>query len=136
MGSSFTNIQVRTKNADAVKAALEKAKILPAFVAARAESDWVSVYPRETESQDGETLKRIANELSREVNTGVFGVLVHDSDIFMYVLCENGQLIDEYDSDPGYFDGRNVMPSGGKMEALQKYCVPGTTVEELAKVFT
>src|SRR5262245_45629482 len=106
MGSSYTNIQVRSKDQQAVIDAVQNADALPAYVSPVSSTGWVSVYPRSTEDQDDEDLKQIANQLSQNLNTGVFGLLVHDSDIFMYVLSENGTLKDQYDSDPGYFDGK------------------------------
>jgi len=135
MGSSYTNIQVRSRDFERVVDSLRKTSTLPSYVSKPCDRGWISVYPRATESQDPKILRSIAESLSRDLETGVFGLLVHDSDLFFYVLFEEGRLADEYDSDPGYFDGSNVAPSGGNMQAVARYCLPGTTIKELSESF-
>jgi hypothetical protein len=66
----------------------------------------------------------------------VFGFMVHDSDIFAYVFADKGKISDEYDSEPGYFEGEESEPSGGIPAVILPYCVPGTepsALEELLK---
>ncbi len=133
MGTFFTNIQVRSNDPKAVREALVKIDATPAFLS-KAEGGWVSAYPHETESQSEEDMKRICSELSRAINTGVLGVTVHDSDVFHYVLAENGSIVDEYDSCPGYFEGTDEEPSGGVVTKLLPYCVAGTDSIELEKL--
>jgi hypothetical protein len=137
MGSSYTNLQVRSRDYERVVRSLEEASVLPVFLSQPCDRGWISVYPRVTESQDPDKLRSIAELLSRELETGVFGLLVHDSDLFWYILYENGRLTDEYESDPGYFDGEDDSPpSGGNMQAVVRYCLPGTTIKELAETFS
>lgn len=136
MGSSYTNLQLRTRDFDRVVSILHDGNILPAYVSSACERGWISVYPRSSESQDPQILRTLAMSLSKQLDTGVFGFLVHDSDLFWYVLCESGRQVDEYESDPGYFGGEDVSPSGGNMQAVARYCVPGTTIKDLTETFT
>ena len=136
MGSSFTNLQVRSTDHDRVVGAMQEAEVLPAYVSTPSTSGWISVYPRTTEDQDEEGLKDIAKMLSEKLGTAAFGVLVHDSDIFMYFAAENGLLVDEYNSDPGYFDGKNVKPTGGDMDFLARFSQPEFSKADLVSTFS
>jgi hypothetical protein len=97
MGSFYTNVQVKSDEPEAVMSAVEGCGALPAYVSRKAHNGWTSVYPKATESQDGAVLADIASKLSQALSTGAVGMLVHDSDIFQYVLCENGSKVDQYD---------------------------------------
>lgn len=136
MGSSYTNLQVRSRDYDRVVSVLRTENALPVYLSKPCDRGWISVYPRSTESQNPQLLRSLAERLSKELETGVFGFLVHDSDFFWYVLYENGKQCDEYESDPGYFDGDNLGPSGGNMQAVVRYCIPGTTIKELTETFS
>ncbi len=56
---------------------------------------------------------------------------IYDSDVFWYVLYDRGEVIDAYDSAPGYFNSPGQAPQGGNVERLQRYSVNGTTVQDL-----
>lgn len=133
MGSSYTNIQVNCDDQNSVKKALAQISHLPAYVS-KQKNGWVSAFPSETEDQSDETMRRICGQLSGALKTGVIGITVHDSDIFLYALAENGQVVDEYNSCPGYFDGNDDTPSGGNVQKLLPYCKTGTTEEALKKL--
>src|SRR2546425_9700041 len=64
---------------------------------------WVSVYEERTSLQDDEEIVRLARELSSHLEKPVIGFLVHDSDVLRYWLFEAGQLRDQFDSLPDYF---------------------------------
>jgi hypothetical protein len=134
MGSFFTNIQVRSEDYDGVVDALRNCNGFPVYISKVPHKGWISIYPESTESQDSDLLKKIVTSLSRYLETGVFGLLVHDSDLFWYVLSERGKVLDEYDSEPGYFSGSEVGPTGGDLEALRRYCVDGTTTDDLSNL--
>src|SRR5580704_7213320 len=102
MGASFTNYQVRSTDANAVATALAPLVNSRAYVSPVC-GEWVTVYDEATESQDSKILIKLAKELSKALKTEVFGFLVHDSDIAVYYLCQNGALVDEFDSCPDYF---------------------------------
>ncbi len=42
---------------------------------------------------------------------------VFDSDVVMYTLCRNGEVLDQYDSAPGYPDS-DGLPKGGDAAVL------------------
>src|ERR1700679_2096902 len=108
MGASFTNCQVRSTDANAVATVLASLVKSRAYISP-ASGGWVTVYDEATESQDSKLLIKLAKELSKTLKTEVFGFLVHDSDIAVYYLCQNGELVDEFDSCPDYF-GNKVSP--------------------------
>lgn len=127
MGSFFTSVHVRHPNKKVVMKAVDTTQCVPAFVT-DAENGWVTVFPQMTENQDYDLLINVTKALSRELKTPTVGTLVHDSDIFKFVVCEKGQVIDEYDSCPDYFDdSEQSTPTGGNPETLAAISTSGTT---------
>jgi hypothetical protein len=102
MGAFFTNCNVRTTDTKKCAKALESSSGLRALMT-DSMNGWVTVYDEESESQDIEILRRLAKKLSAELKSAAIGVLVHDSDIFQYLIYENGELVDQFDSKPDYF---------------------------------
>jgi hypothetical protein len=134
MGSFYTSIHVRSETREDVLQAIRDCKLQPAYVSVRPHAGWFSIFPKSTEAQDQNLLRKLTGDLSKQLNSAALGMLVHDSDIFWYVLCEAGKVADVYDSDPGYFGGSERPPSGGDVVKLAKYCVPNTSVIELKKI--
>ena len=102
MGAFFTNYHIRKTDASRC------AKALAAAIRSRAlitdsKNGWTTVYDEESESQDVNVLHRLAKDLSSKLKTAVIAMMVHDSDIFVYLVYEDGELIDQFDSKPDYF---------------------------------
>lgn len=133
MGSFFTNFHARSMDQDAVVRAVRYAGAVPAYVSASG-GGWISVYPEPAESQDEALIQKIAQTLSTALHQAVFAFLVHDSDIFAYWLYDQGKKSDVYDSAPGFFEGKALKPKGGKPAMLLRYCMPGTSEEQLKKL--
>jgi hypothetical protein len=134
MGASFTNCQVRSSDANAVATVLAPLLKLRAYISP-ASGGWVTVYDEATESQDSKLLIKLAKELSKALKTEVFGFLVHDSGIAVYYLCQNGELVDEFNSCPDYFGNEVSAAEGecarGVTEKLLPLAVAGTTREQI-----
>jgi tetratricopeptide (TPR) repeat protein len=101
MGTSFGSILIRTENFDAVRAALERVARDNdcKFQAGPALRGWVSVFP-----SDGGQSNHLLAEIARHLKNDFFHLTVHDDDIFSYLFYRDGQLLDEYNSCPDYFD--------------------------------
>jgi len=80
----------------------------------------VVVFDEQSDEQDSAVIKEFASHLSHELHCPVLAVLNHDDDIFWYQLYLNGELADEYDSSPGYFDpsAEPSVPAGGNAKKL------------------
>jgi ankyrin repeat protein len=102
MGASFTNYHVREVDAGACAKALTTLISSRAFVT-DSQNGWTTVYDERSDSQDIEVLRGLAKGLSSKLKTAVIATMVHDSDIFVYLIYENGELIDQFDSKPDYF---------------------------------
>jgi hypothetical protein len=109
MGNFYVNHTVANTTVEAVA----KVMIGRPCIIASAENNYVVVYDAESDTQDPEVISELGEKLSRDLNTSVFAVLNHDDDILFFQLFENGEVTDEYDSCPGYFDGGDMHPSGG-----------------------
>lgn len=132
MGSFLTNLHVRLADQPAVIEGLRKAKGLPACISP-VRSGWVSVFPQSTESQEQKVIENLTSEVSRQTRALTVSFLIHDSDIFRYVL-RDGDLRDDYDSDPGYWDDPDRPPAGGDVKLLMRYLPKGISARELKAV--
>jgi hypothetical protein len=108
----------------------------PVFISPPA-SGWVTVYDATSDEQDLDELHRLAMALSRGLRTAVFTFLVHDSDVLMYLLFENGQLADEYNSVPDYFGEAGEADEEryrGDPSVVLRHCRAGTTAADVERV--
>lgn len=141
MGTTYSNCQVRTDSQEAVVAALTGLLKEPAYVAP-AVNGWVGVYPEGKRTD----LDKLAKQLSTKLSYPVLSWNVYDSDVFFYTLYESGEMRDEFNSDPSYFERQRaegddsedepVDPAQvrGKPEILLTLCVPGTTLAAIRAV--
>jgi hypothetical protein len=127
MGSFYTNITLRTTDTEHVAAALRQAR-RAALIAPPIRGCTV-VYDEASEKQDIKVLQALATHLSRACVCPTLAVLNHDDDVFMYLLCEGGKVVDEYYSAPNYFDDDadpDAPPTGGDADRLSMmFGVPG-----------
>jgi hypothetical protein len=116
MGSFYTNYTLKGPSQQAVARALagRTALVTPE------QDGCVVAFDEESDQQDQEVISGLALRLSKELRCPVLAVLNHDDDIFWYQLYLNGQLADEYDSSPGYFDSDAAPsePVGGNTQVL------------------
>lgn len=116
MGNFYTNYTLRGPSQQVIAAALTGRSA----IVTRAQDDCVVVFDEESEEQSQEVISGLASRLSRELLCPVLAVLNHDDDVFWYQLYVNGELADDYDSSPGYFDpsANSSEPVGGDAQKL------------------
>ncbi|HWX18482.1 MAG TPA: hypothetical protein VN578_01125 [Candidatus Binatia bacterium] len=132
MGGHYGTIHVRTQDREPVRAAVETlaAGGKRRFLIAPPLDGWVTVFP-DKNGQDSKVSKKLAKALPDKT---LIHCLVHDDDIFAYWLYEAGDLVDAYDSCPGYFSGKKTPASGGNVEALRHLLPDAGKIEELKKL--
>jgi hypothetical protein len=144
MGVFFANFHVRSDEAARVAAAVTasgatKFRVLPS------QRGWVAVYEDRASSQDDQWIRQLANDLSARLQTACVAFLVHDSDIACYWLTDRGELLDEYNSCPEYFEPPTTDADRqraeadrtrlqGDVEVFFRYCRPGLDKEKIDKV--
>ena len=116
MGSFYTNYTVYGTNHRDVAEALagRTAIVTPEH------NGCVVVFDKESDEQDVSKIATLASKLSRVLKTSVLALLNHDDDILWYQFYQNGELADEYNSAPGYFDptAEPSPPVGGSPQVL------------------
>lgn len=122
MGEFFTNFHAKTSDRVAVEDVL---KTFGPYFISDSENDWVSFFPQASEEQDQAIIDEISAKVSAKIEGAVFSFLVHDGDVFQMTLAKSGILVDSYDSDPGYFDGKNRKPKGGELSVILPHCKAG-----------
>ncbi|AKF08998.1 hypothetical protein [Sandaracinus amylolyticus] len=128
MGAFFTNVQVRSRDLDAIARAIRteaRQRGMDELDASSAASPdrsvlvlppdgggWIAIYDESTEGQDGNVLGALAVATSRAAGDYAITVTIHDSDVLFLELYRDGARIDRVDSNPGYFGGRGTKPTG------------------------
>ena len=118
MGSFYTNFTLRGPSQQAVAALLagRSAIVTPE------QNGYVVVYDEESDDQNHEVISELASQLSQAFRCPLLAVLNHDDDILWYQFYIKGELIDEYDSSPGYFDPSADEPDPPAGGDAQKLC--------------
>ena len=116
MGNFYTNFTLRGPEQEAVVKALagRSAMVTPK------RTGCVVVFDEECDEQDMELIATVGKELSGKLDCPVLAVLNHDDDVLWYQLWWNGELADEYNSCPSYFEASEEPsgPAGGNAEKL------------------
>ena len=116
MGNFYTNYTLRGPSQQKVAAALSgrKAVVTPEH------DGCVVAFDELSDKQDMEVIAELAANLSAQLSCSVLAVLNHDDYILWYQLYVKGELADEYDSSPSYFDpqAEPSAPAGGDAQKL------------------
>jgi hypothetical protein len=115
MGNFYVNYTLRGPSQAEVAKCFEgrAAYVTPA------QNNYIVAYDEASEDQDLQVISALAGELSKELSCSVLAVLNHDDDVLWYCLFTNGNLADEYNSSPGYFEsGEPSAPEGGDANKL------------------
>lgn len=116
MGANYGSIHIFTVDTGQVRTALEQlsSDLNIKFLLAPPKRGWIAVFP-EQHGQDFTVSKR----LSEIVDVPLLHCLVYDDDIFCYHYFEKGQIVDQYNSCPGYFSEEST-PRGGTVSCLKE----------------
>jgi hypothetical protein len=115
VGISYSNITLKGSDQQHVAAYLKQQR-RQAFVAPSVDG-YIVIFDKKADERE-QALQSLAVDLSISFQNVAFAVLVHDGDVFAYWLYDVGQLLDNYNSAPSYFDTApsSVLPTGGNAE--------------------
>ncbi len=116
MGSFYVSFVTRGPDQAAVAKCLQSAK-RKAFVSLTIKAITV-FFDKESDTQKESVIASLGQQASKELKAPVLAVLNHDDDILAYWLFDGGNLIDEYNSCPGYFTDGDNTPTGGDAKRL------------------
>lgn len=134
MGAFLVNVHVQTEDQASLVHALHDMSIARSWVTPASEG-WSTLYEERASTQDDEWIRELSRSLSTRLETRAVAFLVHDSDFFCYWLFDRGELVDEFNSCPDYFDdGAAGEGSAGQPEVLLRFCRPGHRVEEIERI--
>jgi WD40 repeat protein len=134
MGAFFGSIHFHTDDRSAVKKLLEQiaAKQKARFLIGPALRGWIGVYPSGSGQDEG-----ISRTLAKRFPGELLHMLVHDDDIFAYFFYREGQLVDQYNSCPDYFEESSESEreeARGRPELLAYLLPAGTPIDELTSL--
>src|SRR5688572_23459580 len=116
MGNFYTNYTIRGRIQQEIASAFSgrSAIISPEH------NGCVVAYDEKSEAQDFQIITELGSRLSLDLGAPVLAAVVHDDAILFFQLYENGEMSDDYDSSPGYFDpdAEPSAPNGGDAERL------------------
>jgi hypothetical protein len=135
MGAFYGSVHVRTGETADLRRVLEElaADGKTRFLMGRPASGWTAVYP----SGGGQDFA-ISAAIAARLAGPVIHLLVHDDDLFAYRLYDAGGVIDEYDSNPDYFQPSppaRWKETEGRPEALAALAGGGDPAE-LARILS
>ncbi|MBM7568630.1 hypothetical protein [Paenibacillus sacheonensis] len=158
MGAFFANVQVFTGSMDNGEAVLHIQSAIRSWMKQtgyeeipendHSEADrtflvgevyngrWLTVYDQELASQDG-TLEELAAFISRESSAPTVGVLVHDSDLMLLRLFEQGKRIDTVVNDLTMYNemfGKS-RKRNGSLNKWKPFLLPGRSEQELRQAW-
>jgi hypothetical protein len=117
MGTFLTNITLRGVSPSQVSAWLRKNK-RRAFVSEEVRGCTI-VCDCDCDEQEAETLADLAASLSKDLGCPALAAMVHDSDVLLLMLFEQGRVVMDYNSAPAYFeDAEPEPPEGADAAAL------------------
>ena len=133
MGAFYGSIHVRSDDVATLRRALEAIAAAKGtrFLMAPPLGGWTCVFP----SDHGQDVA-ISAAIADRIPGPVLHLLVHDDDVFAYTLYDSGGPIDEYSSDPDYFEPsppERWDATAGRPEALAALA-PNGDPAELARV--
>ena len=117
MGASYSNITLHGPERGRIIQALE-ARGRQAYVGPAADG-FVVVFDEQSED-DPELGAELARELTSELGGVALAAMVHDDDVFLYSLARDGQVVDRYDSWPGFPDGPGTPPARAGFTARRR----------------
>lgn len=131
MGNFYQTLHLRHPDDAAIHGALADAVRRNRFrcwIAPR-HGPWITLFPHNDVS-----VGALARGLSETLKTEAVATLVHDSDVFYYLIARNGAEIDEFASDPAYF-GSAGASAVGNPDTLAHLLAPSFTREQLERWF-
>ena len=99
MGSTYSNVTLRGPSQAQVVQAVREAGMVA--VVSPTDKGLTVVYDCRCE-EDPDVLPVVTRWLSHRFACAAWGVYVFDSDVVLYTLCRGGEVLDRYDSSPGY----------------------------------
>src|SRR4051812_3356265 len=140
MGAFVVNLHVRTEDRQGL-AREARALAEGGCWVAEPKDGWAAVYEERASGQDDNWIRQLGAELSDRLDAPAVAFLVHDSDFFCYWLFEHGEVVDEFNSCPDYFDDDDSdddepAASGVRPEVLLRFCKPGSRSRDVRRVLT
>lgn len=115
MGHFYTNVTLKGPDQLAIIRALNGVRRV-ALVADR-QANLTVVFDRRSEAQDSAAYPFL-EQLTRELSCLALYVTNHDDSVLYYRLYRSGEILDNYDSCPGYFGEGSETPEGGDASVL------------------
>lgn len=130
MSYSYSNLQLRTRDADAVRLAIDVCDIGSAKLLARQEVDWIGVYPFLTED-DYAYLKIVAAKMAARLNVPALAILVDETSLDCAMFDGNEAMAEFHRS-----ANKNAeQVSDAAIDALLSLCKSGTKKSAVTKLF-
>ena len=136
MGAFYGAIFVRTSHRDGVARVVDRIarRRRCRFLIAPPLAGWVAIYPCMNGQDAG-----LAQAICSKVEGFAVYTMVHDDDVFAYVLYRDGKRIDQFDSTPDYFEtvsARKRASLRGKPEAFADLLENNGTEERLRELLS
>src|SRR5207249_8932397 len=94
------------------------------------------IYDDECEGPNKSAIAQVVPDLTEHLACPALVAALIDDDVFWYQLYQSGNLIDEYDSTPGFFDphAEPSPPSGGNAVKICQAFGVGEEIKEVDEI--
>jgi hypothetical protein len=137
VGGFLVNVHVRHSSVEPIQRALAGIPTAHGYLTLP-ELGWVSVYESRCSEQDDDWIKHVVQQMSYVADTIAIAFLIHDGDFLCYWLYDRCRLIDEYNSQPDYFESRSAAAKrkvAGRPKQLLTACRNGVSLKQVKAVF-
>lgn len=138
---NYANITLRKVDPDAVKKILlekkRRAFMVSDGVVTKVDHD-VVIYDEEFDELDPKVITELTKKLSKQTHSTAFAVINYNDETLMCWFYSKGELIDAYNSQPGYLDDKvdeDTPPQGFNSEELLKF-FPDVQIGDLKAVLS
>ena len=106
-GSFYSNIVIISQNSENLQSIISGLGITAYYII---KNGFCLLFEQKIDEQDTNYGQNLSKLISKEIDGIVLYTTNHDSDILLIYMYKNGSEIFSYDSNPGYFEGKEMEP--------------------------
>jgi len=130
-GSFIVNYYIKDVGMEALKSYISSKK-LAGFLIENDKNSGIVFCEGKSSGQDDKYGGSLGSSISKDLKCRVVYSLIHDSDILLVQYYRNGKRLPDYNSWPGYFEGKEPKPEYGNIDKFcSDFAVDGSVIKNI-----